>query len=186
MHQDDKDDVDEDEDDMHALALACTSGDLQMVHELIGKRTPLDFFFDDVTPLRLAVEGGHAGCVRALLQAGARCIDTFYADNDSTLYENALWNGRLEVVMALTEFGVPRWGRSMSHCHLETFYGMPTAEIEALGFGRPLDPSSMPSAERQQQIHEFLVATRKFNARAGDPNVYIGLQVLEMTKLQWA
>ena len=161
--------------DMRALALACTSGDLQMVHDLIGKRTPLDFFFSCDTPLKLAVEGGHAGCVRALLQAGARCLDTFAADE--SLYESALWNGRLEVVMALTEFGVPRWGPSMSIVHLDTCYGMPTAEIEARG------PSAKCSAERQQQIHEFLVATRKFNARAGDPNVYIGLQVLEMTKL---
>ena len=180
--EDDFDDESKNDDrtaDMRALALACKVGDLHKVCDLVGQSTPLDFFYSCDTPLKLAVDGGHAGCVRALLQAGARCLDTFAGDE--SIYESALWNGRLEVVMALTEFGVPRWGPSMSpFAHLDTCYGMPTAEIEARNSHLHV---AKCSAERQQQIYEFLVATRKFNAHAGDPNVYIGLQVLDMTKL---
>ena len=33
-----------------------------------------------------------------------------------------------------------------------------------------------PIPQLQQEIEEFLVATRKYNPRAGDPEVYIRLQ----------
>ena len=172
-----------------ALAEACKRGDIECVQQQIAMQVPVDFYYSCDTPLKLAVDRGHAPCVRALLQANASLLDD--VDNDRTLYAQALqgasrsfgpglevthpsiraeydtnpdypnWEGSLEVVKALTEFGVPRWGPSFDKAG--------DGELWAAEYCGNL----------QEEIHEFLVATRKFNPRAGDPEVYIRLQAEE-------
>ena len=177
-----------------ALAEACKRGDIECVQQQIAMQVPVDFYYSCDTPLKLAVGRGHASCVRALLQAGASLLDD--VDDGRTLYVQALqgasrsyglgstaatlssikarhdtnpdypkWEGSLEVVKALTEFGVPRWGPS--------FDKGGDGELWAAEYCGNL----------HDEIREFLVATRKFNPRAGDPEVYIRLQAEENVTL---
>ena len=143
------------------LVRACDSGDLEVVQRQIAKGVPVDFtsFLD--TPLYRAVDNGHSTCVRALLVARASLLDVCEADRGAGIFSTALFKGHLHVVKVLTEFGVPRWGRTF-----ETECGGELWAAEYCG-------------EVKQEIMEFLVATRKFNPRAGDPAVYIPLQAEE-------
>ena len=147
------------------LARACDSGDLEVVRQQIAKGVVLDFFNDSDTPLYLAVRKGHTTCVRALLVARASLLDVpCYADDNAGLYFRALRKGNLDVVKVLTEFGMPRWGRSFAL------------------LGNECEVAELWAAEycgAQEEVREFLFATRKFNPRAGDPKVYLRLQAME-------
>jgi len=147
------------------LIRACDSGDLEVVQRQIAKGVPVDFISCVETPLYRAVYNGHSTCVRALLVARASLLDVCEADRGAGIFSTALFKGHLHVVKVLTEFGVPRWGRTF-----ETECGGELWAAEYCG-------------EVKQEIMEFLVATRKFNPRAGDPAVYIPLQVEEKTVL---
>ena len=150
----------------HTLARACDSGDLEVVRQQIAKGVVLDFFNDLDTPLLLAVQNGHATCVRALLVARASLLEVPCWDGDNAgLYYRALLKGNLDVVKVLTEFGMPRWGRSFALLGNEC----EVAELWAAEYCGHL----------QEEVREFLVATRKFNPRAGDPKVYLRLQAME-------
>ena len=147
----------------HTLARACDSGDLEVVRQQIAEGVVLDFFNNSNTPLYLAVRKGHTTCVRALLVARASLLDVHGADG---LYHGALLKGNLDVVKVLTEFGMPRWGRSFA---LPSVYESDGAQMWAAEY----------CGDLQEQVREFLVATRKFNPRAGDPKVYLRLQAME-------
>ena len=149
------------------LARACDSGDLEVVRQQIAKGVALDFFSGYSTPLYLAVQKGHATCVRALLVARASLLDAPWDDSNPGLYCEALREGRLDVVKVLTEFGMPRWGRSFANP--ETSDGGELWAAEYCG-------------DLQDTVREFLVATRKFNPRAGDPKVYLPLQAMEQVE----
>tara|TARA_B100000795_G_scaffold7662_1_gene5545 strand:- start:728 stop:1555 length:828 start_codon:yes stop_codon:yes gene_type:complete len=168
-----------------ALAEACKRGDIEFVQQQIAMQVPVDFYYLCDTPLYLAVRYGHASCVRALLQAGASLLDDNMADatlymqalngasrlyapdekppselrvwtkamHDTEEYPN--WEGSLEVVKALTEFGVPRWGPSLDKGG--------DAELWAAEY----------CGDLQEEMREFLAATSRFNPRAGNPDVYI-------------
>ena len=144
---------------------ACDSGDLEVVQRQIAKGVPVDFTSCLATPLYRAVSNGHSTCVRALLMARASLLDVCEEDRGAGIFSLALYKGHLNVVKVLTEFGVPRWGR--------TFDNECDGELWAAEY----------CGELTQEIWEFLVATRKFNPRAGDPAVYIPLQVEEKTVL---
>ena len=153
----------------HTLARACDSGDLEVVRQQIAKGVVLDFFNDLDTPLLLAVQNGHATCVRALLVARASLLEVPCWDGDNAgLYYRALLKGNLDVVKVLTEFGMPRWGRSFALLGNEC----EVAELWAAEYCGHL----------QEEVREFLVATRKFNPRAGDPKVYLPLQAMEQVE----
>ena len=143
------------------LIRACDSGDLEVVQRQIAKGVPVDFSSCLETPLYRAVLNGHSTCVRALLAARASLLDVCEADRGAGIFSTALFKGHLNVVKVLTEFGVPRWGRTF-----ETECGGELWAAEHCG-------------DVKQEIKEFLVATRKFNPRAGDPAVYIPLQAEE-------
>ena len=143
------------------LIRACDSGDLEVVQRQIAKGVPVDFTSCLDTPLYRAVSNGHSTCVRALLAARASLLDVCGEDRTAGIFSLALYKGHLNVVKVLTEFGVPRWGR--------TFCDECDGELWAAEY----------CGELTQEIREFLVATRKFNPRAGDPAVYIPLQVEE-------
>ena len=147
------------------LIRACDSGDLEVVQRQIAKGVPVDFTSCLDTPLYRAVSNGHSTCVRALLAARASLLDVCQEDRGAGIFSLALYKGHLNVVKVLTEFGVPRWGR--------TFCDECDGELWAAEY----------CGELTQEIREFLVATRKFNPRAGDPAVYIPLQVEEKTVL---
>ena len=152
--------------DRRILARACDSGDLDVVQRQIAKGTALDFTIYD-TPLCLAVRNGHPTCVRALLVARASLLDVCGDDRGAGIFSLALYKGHLDVVKVLTEFGMPRWGRSFiddTCCDGELW----AAEY-----------CGIPDGPLRQEIQEFLVATRKYNPRAGDPEVYIRLQAEE-------
>ena len=140
------------------LARACDSGDLEVVQRQIAKGTAVDFTSCYDTPLYLAVNNGHPTCVRALLVARASLLDVCGEDRGAGIFSLALFKGHLDVVKVLTEFGMPRWGRS--------FIDDGDGELWAAEY----------CGELKQEIQEFLVATRKYNPRAGDPEVYIRLQ----------
>ena len=143
------------------LIRACDSGDLEVVQRQIAKGVPVDFTSCLATPLYRAVSNGHSTCVRALLMARASLLDVCEEDRGAGIFSLALYKGHLNVVKVLTEFGVPRWGR--------TFDNECDGELWAAEY----------CGELTQEIWEFLVATRKFNPRAGDPAVYIPLQAEE-------
>ena len=147
------------------LIRACDSGDLEVVQRQIAKGVPVDFTSCLATPLYRAVSNGHSTCVRALLMARASLLDVCEEDRGAGIFSLALYKGHLNVVKVLTEFGVPRWGR--------TFDNECDGELWAAEY----------CGELTQEIWEFLVATRKFNPRVGDPAVYIPLQVEEKTVL---
>ena len=141
---------------------ACDSGDLEVVQRQIAKGVPVDFTSFYETPLYRAVGNGHSTCVRALLVARASILDVCNGMcRGAGIFSTALFKGHLNVVKVLTEFGVPRWGRTF-----DTECGGELWAAEYCG-------------EVKQEIMEFLVATRKFNPRAGDPAVYIPLQAEE-------
>ena len=144
------------------LARACDSGDLEVVQRQIAKGTALDFTSNYDTPLYLAVGNGHPTCVRALLVARASLLDVCGEDRGAGIFSLALYKGHLDVVKVLTEFGVPRWGRA--------FTDDGDGELWAAEY------CGIPDGPLTQEIEEFLVATRKYNPRAGDPEVYIRLQ----------
>ena len=144
------------------LIRACDSGDLEVVQRQIAKGVPVDFTSFYETPLYRAVDNGHSTCVRALLVARASILDVCNGMcRGAGIFSTALFKGHLNVVKVLTEFGVPRWGRTF-----ETECGGELWAAEHCG-------------DVKQEIKEFLVATRKFNPRAGDPAVYIPLQAEE-------
>ena len=142
------------------LIRACDSGDLEVVQRQIAKGVPVDFTSCCDTPLYRAVDNGHSTCVRALLVARASLLDVCGEEQGAGIFSLALFKGHLNVVKVLTEFGVPRWGRTF-----DTAYG----ELWAAEY----------CGDVKQEIEEFLVATRKFNPRAGDPAMYIRLQAEE-------
>ena len=147
--------------DRRILARACDSGDLEVVQRQIAKGTALDFTSWYDTPLYLAVGNGHPTCVRALLVARASLLDVCGEDRGAGIFSLALYKGHLDVVKVLTEFGMPRWGRSF---------------IDDDGELWAAEYCGIPDGPLTQEIEEFLVATRKYNPRAGDPEVYIRLQ----------
>ena len=143
------------------LIRACDSGDLEVVQRQIAKGVPVDFTSFYETPLYRAVDNGHSTCVRALLVARASILDVCDGMGwGAGIFSTALHKGHLNVVKVLTEFGVPRWGR--------------TFDMENMGLW-----AAEYCGDVKQEIMEFLVATRKFNPRAGDPAVYIPLQAEE-------
>ena len=148
------------------LIRACDSGDLEVVQRQIAKGVPVDFTSSLDTPLYRAVSNGHSTCVRALLAARASLLDC-WEDRGAGIFSSALYKGHLNVVKVLTEFGVPRWGRTFLD-DSSTFLHV-RGELWAAEYCGKLT----------QEIQEFLVATRKFNPRAGDPAVYIRLQAEE-------
>ena len=148
--------------DRRILARACDSGDLEVVQRQIAKGTALDFTSCYDTPLYLAVGNGHPTCVRALLVARASLLDVCGEDRGAGIFSLALYKGHLDVVKVLTEFGVPRWGRA--------FTDDGDGELWAAEY------CGIPDGPLTQEIEEFLVATRKYNPRAGDPDAYIRLQ----------
>ena len=147
------------------LIRACDSGDLEVVQRQIAKGVPVDFTSCLDTPLYRAVSNGHSTCVRALLAARASLLDVCQEDRGAGIFSLALYKGYLDVVKVLTEFGVPRWGRTFDDDRTTC----PAGELWAAEY----------CGELTQEIREFLVATRKFNPRAGDPVVYIRLQAEE-------
>ena len=164
----------------HVLARACKKGDIALVEQQLAGGVQPDFLYEseqpdfilETTPLFLAVQGGHAECVRLLLDARATILNGGWEPDDHTsLFCAAIWLGHIDVVRVLTEFGVPRYGRS--------FIAMNEDGIECDAESVAHVARGVCSKERQQQIYEFLVETRKFNARAGDPAVYTRLQVEE-------
>ena len=94
------------------LIRACDSGDLEVVQRQIAKGVPVDFTSCLATPLYRAVSNGHSTCVRALLAARASLLDVCQEDRGAGIFSLALYKGHLNVVKVLTEFGVPRWGRT--------------------------------------------------------------------------
>ena len=163
------------ESDRRILARACDSGDLEGVQRQIAKGTALDFTSASDTPLYLAVYKGHPTCVRALLVARASLLDVCGEERGAGIFSLALFKGNLDVVKVLTEFGMPRWGRSFDDNGDGDCGELWAAEYCGSGHGQ--------SPQLQQEIEEFLVATRKYNPRAGDPEVYIRLQAEEKMAL---
>ena len=159
------------------LAKACDDGNVALVKMQLADGVPVDFFYGFYeTPLCRAVERGHAECARLLLEARAAILNGGWEPQDYTsLYCAAIWMGHLDVVRVLTEFGVPRWGHTFTVVESEGEEW--DAEAEATG------PCSTCSPERQQQIKEFLVATRKCNPWANDPEIYTSLQAEEQVKI---
>ena len=99
------------------LMRACDSGDLEVVQRQIAKGVPVDFTSGLDTPLHRAVINGHSTCVRALLAARASLLSVhvYWRDRTAGIFSSALYKGHLNVVKVLTEFGVPRWGRTFGN-----------------------------------------------------------------------
>ena len=166
------------------MAAAAARGDNRVLQSQIESGINVDFYDYRLkrSPLMTAVRNGHAACVRALLLAGAR-LDS--VGGEPFIFELAIQHGRLEVVQLLTELGMPRWGKCFSCVDDVALYGVPSAEAmaaDAYTFG-PSGEGPKCTSEQLHQIHEFLVSTRKFNPRAGDPVVYTRLMVKEQAQL---
>ena len=104
------------------LIRACDSGDLEVVQRQIAKGVPVDFTSGLDTPLYRAVRNGHSTCVRALLAARASLLSVhvYWRDRTAGIFSSALYKGHLNVVKVLTEFGVPRWGRTFGNAVMDS------------------------------------------------------------------
>ena len=155
------------------LAKACRDNNVALVKQQIADGVPVDFFYGGMgnTPLFSAAALGHTECVRLLLGANAAIpMDSLSPQDYTSVYSAALWMGHLDVVRVVTEFGVPRWGRTFSLPEWMPYEEW-DAEVEAKGACSKCSP--------ERQLLEFLLETRRVHPSAGDPAVYTRLQVEE-------